>query len=228
MNNRYLFMSTVESREQAVWFDKENNRYEGPVNVMESGLYHGRAFEDTLYERGLISYRCKQLCDIFHVDSDNPDIGIDSSLEHIMIGDNKGGAHLPSVIIQLVPEVKFSSSIVAVKSNNASKVIKRQKIHQDGTFKLIGPGSDVAYIRNGEQVWRKKRNLQNIFFPIDWTATDLILAVHKSLEENPIYNQRSHNIQRISQYMGVLFQTVSDEKTEKVISAYPTMKADYT
>ena len=215
-------MSILETRDTAVWFDHANNRFEGDATIPETGLYSGRPFEEILVESGLLPDACAQLCDVFHTDDDNPELGIESSLQHITIGDNKGGSHLPSVIIELVPDHKFSSSLIAIKSDPATKVIKKQRMRPDGTFRLIGSGADVAYQRSGRQGWRKKRNLQNGFFPIEWTATDLILAVHDNLQEEPIYNDRAKNLQRVSSYMGVFFRTICDVNTDKVISAYPT------
>ena len=145
-------MSILETRDTAVWFDHANNRFEGDATIPETGLYSGRPFEEILVESGLLPDACAQLCDVFHTDDDNPELGIESSLQHITIGDNKGGSHLPSVIIELVPDHKFSSSLIAIKSDPATKVIKKQRMRPDGTFRLIGSGADVAYHRLPERM----------------------------------------------------------------------------
>lgn len=209
---------------QTFWFDLEGNRFEGPIRANESGLFPGKPFEETLVERGLLPESYLPLCQVFHVQEDDPTSKYSSGLEHTVIGDEIGGGHLPSVIVELVPEISFASSITSSRRTSRRKVINKQKTRADGTFRLIGSGTNLHFLRDGEHVYRMKRGQQNRYFPYDWTAADLLLATQNNMDRGIEEADTSIRTQRVGEYMGVKVITLHHPTTDQVLTVYPAKK----
>ena len=184
---------------------------QGSEYVIPEELLQRRAdFVQLLQTDGLIS---NDLATSGELDSFELDIKTGGdALIHTLIGNENGGAHHMRTILDLeIPNRVVASEVNSPSDRPISELRREQSVRPNGAFRARIIGIDSKAKEGGSAM-----------FPTEWSTEDVIRAILTVSRTAPTNHDGERGLYlHVSEINGVRVSVTTNEKTGKIITAFP-------